>query len=61
MSARRPVPIVEYLCLADSNSTVLGGWDAKDVDRWAKLGGFGSHRNWLELRSVTPFMHLHQI
>ena len=42
--------------------SALRGWDARDlVNRWAKLGDFCSHGYWWGFRSLTPFMHLHQI
>ena len=32
-----------------------------NVNGWAKLGDFCSHRYWSGLRSVTPFVHLHRM
>ncbi len=38
MSARRPSDGFVFLWL------IVGGWDTRDANRWAKLGNFGSHR-----------------
>ena len=38
MSARRPSDGFVFLWL------IVGGWDTRDANRWAKLGNFGSLR-----------------